>query len=144
MRVDAFLVDPHRDHAAGVRTLFGLAADTGTLFALLRVCRAYRGGGYAAAVTISLCVLLWARPGEEEGLVAYEDRVLELVAEHSGRVLQRARTDGTDDQPLEIQLFTFASQAALNGYMNDERRLALAGERDRVVARTEMMRVTLT
>lgn len=94
-------------------------------------------------MTISLCVLLWARAGEEEGLVAYEDRVLELVTEHGGRVLQRARTDGTGDQPLEIQLFTFESQTALDGYMCDERRTALADVRDRVVARTEMMRVTL-
>ncbi|SEK21260.1 MULTISPECIES: hypothetical protein [Rhodococcus] len=94
-------------------------------------------------MSISLCVLLWARPGEEEGLGRYEDRVLELVTEHGGRVLQRARTDGTGDEPLEIQLFTFESQSALDGYMQDERRLALADERDRVVARTEMMRVTL-
>lgn len=94
-------------------------------------------------MSISLCVLLWARPGEEAGLVAYEDRVLELVAEHGGRVVQRARTDGTGDQPLEIQLFTFESPSAMDGYMQDERRLALADERDRVVARTETMRVTL-
>ena len=100
--------------------------------------------GYAAAVSISLCVLLWARPGEEEGLVAYENRVLDLVTEHGGRVLQRARTDGSGDQPLEIQLFTFDSQDALDGYLNDDRRLALADERDRVVARTELMRVTLS
>ncbi|MFD4294542.1 hypothetical protein ACFWPA_15730 [Rhodococcus sp. NPDC058505] len=94
-------------------------------------------------MTISLCVLLWARPGEEDGLVAYEDRVLELVTEHGGRVLQRARTDGSGGQPLEIQLFTFASQSAMDGYMADDRRLALAAERDRVVARTEIMPVTV-
>ncbi|MFF0816406.1 hypothetical protein ACFYVR_14835 [Rhodococcus sp. NPDC003318] len=95
-------------------------------------------------MSISLCVLLWARPGEEQGLVAYEDRVLELVGEHGGRVLQRARTDGSGGAPLEIQVFTFASQDALDAYMNDERRVALADERDRVVARTELMRVTLS
>jgi uncharacterized protein (DUF1330 family) len=94
-------------------------------------------------MTISLCCLLWARPGQESGLIEYEDKVLTLVTEHGGRVLQRARTDGIGDQPLEIQMFTFESQQALDGYMNDERRLALAGERDRVVARTELMRVTL-
>ncbi|MFD1813263.1 hypothetical protein [Rhodococcus gannanensis] len=94
-------------------------------------------------MSISLCCLLWARPGQHEGLIAYEDRVLELVSEHGGRVLQRGRTDGSGDQPLEIQVFTFESQSALDGYMNDERRLALADERDRVVARTELMHVTL-
>lgn len=95
-------------------------------------------------MSISLCVLLWANPGEEAGLVAYEDRVLELIEEHGGRVLQRARTDGSGEQPLEIQMFTFESQAAMDGYMNDERRTALADERDRVVARTELMYVTLS
>ncbi|GAA4473660.1 hypothetical protein GCM10023094_07750 [Rhodococcus olei] len=95
-------------------------------------------------MALSLCVLLWARPGEEDGLVAYEDRVLALVTEHDGRVLQRARTDGSDEQPLEIQLITFPSQAALDGYLTDERRVALAAERDRVVSRTETMRVILT
>jgi uncharacterized protein (DUF1330 family) len=100
-------------------------------------------GAYDSGVSISLCCLLWARPGQHEGLIAYEDRVLELVSEHGGRILQRARTDGSGDQPLEIQVFTFESQSALDGYMNDERRLALADERDRVVARTELMHVTL-
>lgn len=32
---------------------------------------------------------------------------------------------------------------ALDGYLGDPRRLALADERDRVVARTELMNVTL-
>ena len=35
------------------------------------------------------CVLLWARPGMEAALSAYEDKVLRLVAEHGGRVLER-------------------------------------------------------
>ena len=94
-------------------------------------------------MAMSLCCLLWARPGQEEGLIAYEDRVLALVVEHGGRVLQRARTDGSGEQPLEIQLFRFDSQDALDGYLGDPRRLALADERDRVVARTELMNVTL-
>lgn len=94
-------------------------------------------------MAVSLCVLLWAHPGREDALAAYEDKVLALVAEHGGRVLQRARTDGSGDQPSEIQMFVFESQEALEGYMGDERRLALADERDRAVARTELMHVTL-
>lgn len=91
---------------------------------------------------VSLCCLLWARPGQDDALIAYEDKVLALVPEHRGRVLQRVRTDGSGDQPLEIQMFEFESQQALDGYLGDERRLALADERDRVVARTELMQVT--
>jgi uncharacterized protein (DUF1330 family) len=94
-------------------------------------------------MSLSLCVLLWARPGAGDALVAYEDRVLEFVSDHGGRVLQRARSSGTDGQPLEIQLLEFPSAEALGNYMTDERRMALAGERDRAMARTQVIQVQL-
>jgi uncharacterized protein (DUF1330 family) len=94
-------------------------------------------------VKVTLCVLLWARPGTEAGLISYEDQVLSLVAEHGGRVVQRARGGGTGGQPLEIQLLEFPSAAALDAYMADGRRTSLAAERDRVVARTEVIQVQL-
>jgi uncharacterized protein (DUF1330 family) len=88
-------------------------------------------------------VLLWAHPGTADALVAYEDKVLDLVSEHGGRVLQRARSSGADGQPLEVQLLEFPSTAALNDYMTDGRRLSLAADRDRAVARTEVIDVQL-
>ena len=91
---------------------------------------------------ITLCCLLWARPGEEAGLVAYEDRVLALVPEHGGEVLERVRGDGSSGHPLEVQVFRVDDQAALDGYLADPRRLALAGDRDRVVARTDLFPVS--
>jgi hypothetical protein len=69
--------------------------------------------------------------------------VLSLVAEHGGIVLQRARSDGSDNRPIEIQICQWESQAAMDSYMSDPRRLALANERDRVVARTEIVPVQL-
>jgi hypothetical protein len=57
--------------------------------------------------------------------------------------VQRARSDGTDGQPLEIQLLEFPSSEALDAYMTDPRRTALATERDRVVAKTELINVAL-
>ncbi|MGW1025275.1 hypothetical protein ACWD4J_16490 [Streptomyces sp. NPDC002577] len=94
-------------------------------------------------MTVQLCVLLWARPGAAEALIAYEDKVLALLGEHGGRVLQRARTDGSDGAPTEIQLIGFASQAGYDGFMADERRTSLAGERDAAVARTDIYPVEL-
>jgi uncharacterized protein (DUF1330 family) len=94
-------------------------------------------------VSLTLCVLLWARPGAEDALIAYEDRVLDLVPGHGGRVLQRVRSSGADGQPLEIQLLEFPSAAALDDYMTDERRLSLADERDRAIAQTQVMDVEL-
>ena len=92
---------------------------------------------------VTLCVLLWARAGREDALVAYEDAVLPLVAAHGGRVLQRARTDGGDGAPLEVHLLRFPDQRALDLYMDDPRRAALAADRDRAIARTEVHRVDL-
>jgi uncharacterized protein (DUF1330 family) len=94
-------------------------------------------------MSLTLCVLLWARPGADHALTAYEDRVLALVSEHGGRVLQRARSSGADGQPLEIQVLEFPSADALGHYMADERRTALAGERDRAIARTDIIEVEL-
>jgi uncharacterized protein (DUF1330 family) len=91
------------------------------------------------------CVLLWARPGMEAALSAYEDKVLRLVAEHGGRVLQRgtvlpgSQCDG--EPPSEVQFVEMPSEANLDAYMNDPRRLAMAAERDAAIARTDVLRI---
>jgi uncharacterized protein (DUF1330 family) len=92
---------------------------------------------------VTLCVLLWARPGAESGLIAYEDQVLGIASGYGGRVLQRARSEGGDGQPLEIQLLEFPTAQAVAEFMADGRRQALADERDRVIARTEVIDVQL-
>jgi antibiotic biosynthesis monooxygenase (ABM) superfamily enzyme len=96
-----------------------------------------------AQVAVTLCVLLWARAGHEADLGRYEDQVLALLAEHSGRVVQRVRVEGGDGEPAEVQILQFASDAALEGYMNDPRRTALADQRDAAIARTDVLRATL-
>ena len=63
---------------------------------------------------------------------------------HGGRVLQRARSSGAGEQPLEIQLLEFPSAQALAAYQADGRRQALAGERAGVIARTDIIEVQLT
>ena len=90
---------------------------------------------------LELCVLLWAHPGHETELVAYEDRVLALVPGHGGTVLHRARSTGETGHPLEVQFYSFPSELALQAYLADDRRVALAAERDRVISKTELIRV---
>ena len=95
---------------------------------------------------VNLCVLLWAHEGRGAELSAYEDQVLGLLGEHDGHVIQRAKTvarNGNSDEPTEVQLLRFASDAALDGYMRDARREALAGQRDAAIAMTEVMRIQL-
>ena len=91
----------------------------------------------------TMCVLLWARPGAENGLFAYEDQVLGIASGYGGRVLQRARGNGAGGQPVEIQLLEFPSAQAVQEFMADGRRQSLAGERERVIARTEVIDVQL-
>ena len=96
-----------------------------------------------ADAPLLLCCLLWAHPGQETGLTEYESRVLALVPEHGGAVLQRAISDGVDGRPHEVQIYRFDGQAALDAYVSDPRRQALAAERDRVIARTDLFPVHL-
>jgi hypothetical protein len=91
----------------------------------------------------ALCVLLWARPGAGDGLVAYEDQVLGIAGGDGCRVLQRARSSGAGGQPLEIQLLEFPSAQAPGEFITDGRRQSLAGERDRVIVKTEIIEVQL-
>ena len=56
-------------------------------------------------------------------------------------MLLRARSSGAGGQPLEIQLLEFPSVQALDEFMTDGRRLSLAGERERVIAKTEIIGV---
>jgi uncharacterized protein (DUF1330 family) len=94
---------------------------------------------------VTLCVLLWAHEGHEDAARNYEDLVLTLLPDHGGRVIQRARaTNGNGGgEPTEVQILRFESQAALDGFMADSRRTALAAERDAAISRTEVLRVRL-
>jgi len=91
--------------------------------------------------SLLLCCLLWAVPGQADAMAAYEDAVLALLPEHGGEVTQRLRGTDADGSPDEVQVFRFASRAAVDSYLADPRRLALSNERDRVVARTELFPV---
>jgi uncharacterized protein (DUF1330 family) len=91
------------------------------------------------AVVVS--VLLWARPGGEDLLFEYENRVLALLDRHQARLLSRVRA--IDDGPCEIHLLEFATDQALVDYQNDPDRLALSAMRDQAIERTEIIRVRL-
>jgi uncharacterized protein (DUF1330 family) len=99
-------------------------------------------------VSLTLCVLLWAVPGRQAELAAYEDEVLVRLAAHEGRLLSRLRvvSAGEDEAegeaaPDEIQTLEFADEDALQGYLADPDRAPLSPRRDRAIARTQVLTV---
>jgi uncharacterized protein (DUF1330 family) len=92
-------------------------------------------------MALTLCVLLHAVPGNERKLVDYEDQVLALIPQHGGRVLSRVRAQEPQDGPYEVHVIEFPSETALDAYMADPQRVALAGRRDEAIATTTVLRV---
>jgi uncharacterized protein (DUF1330 family) len=90
-------------------------------------------------VSITICVLLSAVPGQESALHEYEDRVLELLAAHDARVVARLRA--LDERITEVQLLEFASESSLVEFQDDPRRLALAELREASIASTTVIRL---
>jgi uncharacterized protein (DUF1330 family) len=71
--------------------------------------------------------------------------VLNLLPDHGARVLQRGTVSPvSDDAPTEVQFLEFPSQAALDAYISDPRRTAIAPERDAAIARTNTYPIHLS
>jgi uncharacterized protein (DUF1330 family) len=95
------------------------------------------------ATPVTLCVTLTAKPGNAGSLVEYEDRVLALLPEHGARLVQRVRALDATSDPLEIQVVEFPSEEALEHYLQDPARVALSDLRERAIASTTLLRVTV-
>ncbi|MNI63576.1 hypothetical protein D3C73_1189580 [compost metagenome] len=92
-------------------------------------------------MALELCVLLWATDVSEDTLSRYEDTVLALVPKHGGRVISRGRSLSNGDGPLEVQVIHMPDESALQAYMQDPERVALADVHRDAVARTELLKV---
>lgn len=99
---------------------------------------------------LTLCCLLWAHPGRRADLIAYEDEVLAMLIDHHGEVLARGVTAvggglefDAPDPPDEVQVLRIADRDALADFLADPRRAALADQRDRAIARTQLFAVDL-
>ncbi len=90
---------------------------------------------------ITLCVMLWAHPGQEDALVDYEDRALDIAAAHDARLVSRVRGTEPSDSPFEVQVLRFPSQETFDEFMQDPARLALSGMRDAAIAGADVVRV---
>jgi uncharacterized protein (DUF1330 family) len=90
---------------------------------------------------LTLAVLLWPHPGQDDAVCAYEDKVLALLPDYGGRVVSRVRRRPAEEGPFEVQIIDLPDEAALEGYLADPRRARLADVRDRAIARTDVIRV---
>jgi uncharacterized protein (DUF1330 family) len=89
-----------------------------------------------------LCVLLWAVPGREPELIAYEDTVLALLPRYGARLVSRVRRLD-DEGPFEVHVIEVPDEAALDAYLADPARVALAATRQAAIERTDIVRVSL-
>ncbi len=96
--------------------------------------------GTLPGMALTLCVLLDAVPGNEQQLIDYEDQVLALIPAHGGRVVSRVRALESGG-PYEVHVTEFPSDDALDAFMSDPQRTALAPQRDRAIAQTTVLRV---
>ena len=88
---------------------------------------------------VTICVLLWAREGQVDALIAYEDRVLQLVHDYGGQVIFRGRAREQGDGPTEVHILAYPSQEAFDAYMHDERRVAMSAQREEAIAQTDVV-----
>lgn len=92
---------------------------------------------------ITLAFVGYARAGESERAVAYEDRVLQLLGDHGARLLFRGRRREDQDPalPLEVHVIWFPRRAALESFLADDRRRALLEEVGEVFTRKIVVEV---
>jgi uncharacterized protein (DUF1330 family) len=84
-----------------------------------------------------------ADPDTSERAVAYEDRVLPLLADHGAELLYRGRRTQPDvELPLEVHLIRFPHRRSFDAYMADERRRALLDEYGEVFTRKQVVEMT--
>ena len=88
-----------------------------------------------------LTVHLFGRHGVPGEFHAYEEKALAIFRRHGGEVVA-AYTPLPDanrkDSPDEIHILRIADREAFDAFLRDPARIALAGERDAVLRKTEV------
>ncbi|BCM91576.1 hypothetical protein IAD21_03451 [Abditibacteriota bacterium] len=92
---------------------------------------------------LHLIVRLWLHP--EANVAEFEEferAVAQILQNHGGRIERAFRTEEptNGNEPFEIHLVSFPDDEAFKSYRSDELTLALAPQRERLIARTEIWR----
>lgn len=85
-----------------------------------------------------ITVMLYGKNGIQGEFKDYESKALNIFKQHGGEIIAAYRPiSGGPDTPDEIQILKIAGRAELDAFMNDPARLAMAGERNHVIRRTD-------
>jgi hypothetical protein len=88
-----------------------------------------------------LTVKLYGKNGIRGEFRAYEKKALDIFRRHGGEVVAAYVPEPDKSQaefPDEIQILKMADRDAFEGFMKDPERLALSGEREAVIRKTEV------
>lgn len=86
---------------------------------------------------LDIIVRLWSRPGHWDGFRQFEDRALQIMADHGAQLVRIERPSGKDC-PDEVHHLTFPDLGALEAYRADPRVQAMASLRKRVILKSEI------
>lgn len=86
-------------------------------------------------------VSLWLQPGASAAdFEAFEHKAAAAMALQGGRIERAVRLrEGGEGAPFEVHLVSFPDAAAFEAYRASPEAQALAAERERVIARTEIL-----
>jgi uncharacterized protein (DUF1330 family) len=96
-----------------------------------------------ASPALYILVRLWIHKDREAELEAYERKVARIMARYGGVVERAIRvsraSEDASNEPFEVHLLKFPSSDLYDAYRNDEERRSLSGERDSIIAKTDIL-----
>jgi uncharacterized protein (DUF1330 family) len=95
-----------------------------------------------ATPPLYIIVRMWIHKGLEAEFESYERKVSRIMARYGGRIertIRTSRTDDGSDEPFEVHLLEFPSRDLYVAYRDDAERRSLSGERDRIIANTDIL-----
>jgi uncharacterized protein (DUF1330 family) len=91
---------------------------------------------------VTLIVSLWLKTDDIAAFEAFERAAAGVMAKHGGRIDQVIRKAGVErgDGPFEVHVVSFPDWSSFDAYRADPAFAALRPQRDRLIARTEILR----
>lgn len=98
---------------------------------------------------IYIAQLIYLQPGKEKEFLKFESKVIPLMKEHGGKIIQRIRPneqafiEGEEKKPYEIHIVTFPDYDALEAYGDDPKRTKYLKLREASIESTLLIQQTV-